>query len=179
MPSGDAYRPGDVLTMYGGKTVEVLNTDAEGRLVLADAMVRACEENPDYLIDTATLTGAAVVALGKRTAGVLAPTSSGTGSPSWATPSARAAGHADAEELRSDLDSRLADMANVTGHRWGGMLAGRAVPEGVRAGGPAWAHIDVAGRPTTPAAPSATSPRAAPACRSAPSRRPADIAANG
>ncbi|MFD1052374.1 leucyl aminopeptidase, partial [Kibdelosporangium lantanae] len=71
MPSGTSYRPGDVLTIYGGKTVEVLNTDAEGRLILADAMVRASEDNPDYLIDTATLTGAQVVALGRRTAGVM------------------------------------------------------------------------------------------------------------
>ncbi|MCA1655531.1 MAG: leucyl aminopeptidase, partial [Pseudonocardiaceae bacterium] len=69
MPSGAAYRPGDVLTMYGGKTVEVLNTDAEGRLILADAIVRACEDEPDYLIDAATLTGAQIVALGRRTPG--------------------------------------------------------------------------------------------------------------
>lgn len=71
MPSGTAYRPGDVLTMYGGTTVEITNTDAEGRLILADAIVRACEDKPDYLIDTATLTGAAMVALGKRTPGVM------------------------------------------------------------------------------------------------------------
>ncbi|MBY8849559.1 leucyl aminopeptidase, partial [Saccharothrix sp. MB29] len=71
MPSGTAYRPGDVLTMYGGKTVEVLNTDAEGRLILSDAIVRACEDAPDYLIETSTLTGAQVVALGKRTSGVM------------------------------------------------------------------------------------------------------------
>ena len=146
MPSGDAYRPGDVLTMYGGKTVEVLNTDAEGRLILADAMVRACEENPDYLIDTATLTGAAVVALGKRTAGVLgtdefrdrvAELGNAVGEGSWAMPMP--------EELRSDLDSRLADLSNVTGHRWGGMLAAALfLREFVPAGLP-WAHIDVAG----------------------------------
>ena len=146
MPSGDAYRPGDVLTMYGGKTVEVLNTDAEGRLILADAMVRACEDNPDYLIDTATLTGAAVVALGKRTAGVLgtdefrdrvAELANAVGEGSWAMPMP--------EELRSDLDSRLADLSNVTGHRWGGMLAaGLFLREFVPAGLP-WAHIDVAG----------------------------------
>ncbi|MFI9382357.1 leucyl aminopeptidase [Kutzneria sp. NPDC052558] len=146
MPSGDAYRPGDVLTIYGGKTVEVLNTDAEGRLILADAMVRAAEENPDYLIDTATLTGAAVVALGKRTAGVLgtdefrdrvAALGNAVGEGSWAMPMP--------EELRADLDSRLADLANVTGHRWGGMLAaGLFLKEFVPAGLP-WAHIDVAG----------------------------------
>ena len=67
MPSSTAYRPGDVLRMYGGKPVEVLNTDAEGRLILADAIVRALEDEPDYLIETSTLTGGQVVALGKRT----------------------------------------------------------------------------------------------------------------
>ncbi|MGH3857201.1 MAG: leucyl aminopeptidase, partial [Pseudonocardiaceae bacterium] len=71
MPSATAYRPGDVLTMYGGSTVEVLNTDAEGRLILADALVRAAQDAPDYLIDTATLTGAQVVALGHRTPGIM------------------------------------------------------------------------------------------------------------
>ena len=69
MPSATAQRPGDVLTQYGGTTVEVINTDAEGRLILADAIVRACEDDPDYLIDTATLTGAQMVALGNRTPG--------------------------------------------------------------------------------------------------------------
>ncbi len=64
MPSSTAYRPGDVLRMYGGRTVEVLNTDAEGRLILADAIVRALEDEPDYLIETSTLTGAQLVALG-------------------------------------------------------------------------------------------------------------------
>ncbi len=71
MPGSDATRPGDVITHYGGITSEVLNTDAEGRLVLADAIARASEDNPDYLIETATLTGAQMVALGERTAGVM------------------------------------------------------------------------------------------------------------
>ena len=71
MPSSTAQRPGDVLTQYGGITVEVLNTDAEGRLILADAIVRACEDDPDYLIETSTLTGAQTVALGARTPGVM------------------------------------------------------------------------------------------------------------
>ncbi|GAA3011567.1 leucyl aminopeptidase [Actinokineospora diospyrosa] len=146
MPSGDAYRPGDVLTMYGGKTVEVLNTDAEGRLILADAIVRAVEDAPDYLIETSTLTGAQPISLGNRTAGVMgsdefrdrvAEIARATGEGGWAMPLP--------EELRADLDSRLADLANVTGHRWGGMLAaaiflGEFVPEGLP-----WAHIDIAG----------------------------------
>jgi leucyl aminopeptidase len=154
MPSGTSYRPGDVLTMYGGKTVEVLNTDAEGRLILADAMVRAGEDNPDYLIDTATLTGAQVVALGRRTAGVMgtdafrdrvAEIGQAVGEGSWAMPLP--------EELRGDLDSRVADLANVTGHRWGGMLAAglflrEFVPDGLD-----WAHIDVAGPAYNPGGP--------------------------
>ncbi|RZS38859.1 leucyl aminopeptidase [Herbihabitans rhizosphaerae] len=146
MPSGEAYRPGDVLTIYGGKTVEVLNTDAEGRLILADALVRAAEDEPDYIIDTATLTGAQTVALGNRTAGVMgtdefrdrvAEIARATGEGGWAMPLP--------EELRADLDSRLADLANVTGHRFGGMLsAGLFLREFVAEDVP-WAHIDVAG----------------------------------
>ncbi|AHH95316.1 leucyl aminopeptidase [Kutzneria albida] len=146
MPSGAAYRPGDVLTMFGGKTVEVLNTDAEGRLILADAIVRACQDDPDYLIETSTLTGAQVVALGKRTSGVMgseefrdrvAELGSAVGENSWAMPLP--------EELRADLDSRLADLANITGHRFGGMLAAGVFLREFVAEGVQWAHIDVAG----------------------------------
>jgi leucyl aminopeptidase len=72
MPSGTAIRPSDVLTTYGGKTIEVLNTDAEGRLVLADALAAAGEEKPDVMIDVATLTGAQLVALGARTSAIMA-----------------------------------------------------------------------------------------------------------
>ena len=154
MPSGAAYRPGDVLTMYGGKTVEVLNTDAEGRLVLADAIVRAAEDKPDYLIETATLTGAQLVALGTRTAGVMgsdefrdrvAGIARATGEGGWAMPLP--------EELREGLDSRLADLANVAGQRWGGMLtAGVFLREFVAEGLP-WAHIDIAGPSFNTAAP--------------------------
>ena len=146
MPSGTAYRPGDVLTMYGGKTVEVLNTDAEGRLILGDAIVRACEDGPDYLVETSTLTGAQTVALGARTAGVMGSeewrdrvtsAATGVGEGAWAMPLP--------EELRGDLDSRVADIANVTGHRFGGMLvAGLFLREFVAEGVP-WAHIDIAG----------------------------------
>ena len=146
MPSGSAYRPGDVLTMFGGKTVEVLNTDAEGRLILADAIVRACQDDPDYLIETSTLTGAQIVALGSRTAGIMgsdefrdrvASIARATGEGGWAMPLP--------EELRADLDSKLADIANVSGQRWGGMLvAGTFLKEFV-AEGVQWAHVDVAG----------------------------------
>ncbi|WAL67255.1 leucyl aminopeptidase [Amycolatopsis cynarae] len=146
LPSGTSYRPGDVLSMYGGKTVEVLNTDAEGRLVLADAMVRAAEDSPDYLIETSTLTGAQVVALGNRTAGIMgsdefrdrvAAIAQATGEGGWPMPLP--------EELRGDLDSRLADLANVTGHRWGGMLAAGIFLREFVADGLPWAHIDIAG----------------------------------
>jgi leucyl aminopeptidase len=146
MPSGTAYRPGDVLTMYGGKTVEVLNTDAEGRLILADALVRAAQDSPDYLIDTATLTGAQLVALGSRTPGIMGTPefrdrvtaiSQEVGENGWAMPLP--------DHLRADLDSKLADIANVAGHRWGGMLtAGVFLSEFVADGTP-WAHLDIAG----------------------------------
>jgi leucyl aminopeptidase len=146
MPSGTAYRPGDVLTMYGGRTVEVLNTDAEGRLILADAIVRAGEDEPDYLIETSTLTGAQLVALGRRTPGIMgsdefrdrvAEIARACGEGGWAMPLP--------EELRAELDSKLADLANVAGNRWGGMLvAGTFLREFVPADVP-WAHLDVAG----------------------------------
>jgi leucyl aminopeptidase len=146
MPSATAYRPGDVLTIYGGKTVEVLNTDAEGRLILADALVRAGEDSPDYLIDTATLTGAQMVALGNRTPGVMGTPefrdrvvelSQRVGENGWAMPLP--------DHLRSELDSRLADIANVAGNRWAGMLvAGVFLAEFVDDSTP-WAHVDIAG----------------------------------
>jgi len=146
MPSGTAQRPGDVLTQYGGTTVEVLNTDAEGRLILADAIVRACEDAPDYLIDTATLTGAQIVALGNRTPGVMgtdafrdrvAALSQSVGEGGWPMPLP--------EELRADLDSAIADLANITGNRWAGMLAAAVFLQEFVAEGVQWAHIDVAG----------------------------------
>ncbi|GLZ47435.1 putative cytosol aminopeptidase [Actinomycetospora sp. NBRC 106375] len=146
MPSGTAYRPGDVLTMYGGTTVEVLNTDAEGRLVLGDAIARACEDAPDYLLETSTLTGAQLVALGSRTPGVMgtdafrdrvAARAVAAGDGGWAMPLA--------EELRGDLDSRVADLANVTNHRFGGMLVGGIFLREFVADGVPWVHLDIAG----------------------------------
>jgi leucyl aminopeptidase len=147
MPSGTAQRPSDVITIYGGKTVEVLNTDAEGRLILADALVRASEDEPDLIVDVATLTGAQLVALGTRTAGVMAndddvrekvvAAAERAGESSWGMPLP--------EELRKGLDSPVADLANISGDRWGGMLVAGVflkefVPAGVR-----WAHLDIAG----------------------------------
>jgi leucyl aminopeptidase len=124
----------------------VINTDAEGRLILADAIVRACEDEPDYLIDTATLTGAQMVALGNRTPGVMgtdefrdrvAELSRSVGENGWAMPLPA--------ELRADLNSRVADLANVTPHRWGGMLAAAIFLKEFVAEGVQWAHLDVAG----------------------------------
>ena len=146
MPSSNAQRPGDVLTQYGGITVEVLNTDAEGRLILADAIVRACQDEPDYLIETSTLTGAQTVALGARTPGVMgsdefrdrvAELSQAVGENGWPMPLP--------EELKEDLKSTVADLANVSGSRYAGMLvAGTYLREFV-ADGVQWAHIDIAG----------------------------------
>ncbi|HEY5335409.1 MAG TPA: leucyl aminopeptidase [Mycobacteriales bacterium] len=149
MPGGNATRPGDVLTMYGGKTVEVLNTDAEGRLVLGDALVRAGEDAPDAIVDIATLTGAQLVALGTRTAGLMAndddfrttvaDCAAEAGEAVWPMPLP--------PELRDKIDSPIADLTNVgpLGSRDGGMLlAGHFLKEFVPEGVP-WAHLDIAG----------------------------------
>jgi leucyl aminopeptidase len=146
MPSGTAQRPSDVLTTYGGKTVEVLNTDAEGRLVLADAIVRACEDQPDLLVDVATLTGAQLVALGARTSAIMA---NDDGVSAAVAAAAQAAGEQMwpmplPAELRKSMDSAVADIANM-GDKYGGMLVAGLflqdfVGEGVR-----WAHLDIAG----------------------------------
>jgi leucyl aminopeptidase len=147
MPGGSAQRPSDVISIYGGKTVEVLNTDAEGRLVLADALARSGADGPSLLVDVATLTGAQTVALGNRTAGVMASDDSLAADIADA---ARRAGEAIwpmplPEDLRKGLDSAVADIANVSGDRSGGMLVAglflrEFVPAGVR-----WAHLDIAG----------------------------------
>ncbi|SFC71614.1 leucyl aminopeptidase [Streptomyces aidingensis] len=146
MPSGSATRPGDVLTMYSGKTVEVLNTDAEGRLVMADALARACEESPDAVVDVATLTGAMVVALGKRIFGVMAnedgfrdlvhSTAEQAGEQSWPLPLP--------QELLDGMKSSVADVANVGDRMGGGLAAGVFLKEFVPEGVP-WAHLDIAG----------------------------------
>ncbi|GAC1440703.1 MAG: leucyl aminopeptidase [Mycobacteriales bacterium] len=146
MPSGAAIRPSDVLSMRSGLRVEVTNTDAEGRLILADAIARAAEDKPDVILDVATLTGAQIVALGARTTGVMGnddplrtcvvDAATRAGEPSWAMPLPA--------ELRKGLDSDIADLVN-SGPREGGMLTAgiflqEFVPDGVR-----WAHLDIAG----------------------------------
>ncbi len=146
MPSATAQRPGDVLTQYGGTTVEVLNTDAEGRLILADAIVRACEDEPDYLIETSTLTGAQLIALGARIPGVMgsdefrdrvAALSQREGENAWPMPLP--------DELKDDLKSTVADLANISGQRFAGMLVAGVFLREFVAEGVQWVHIDIAG----------------------------------
>ena len=146
MPSSTAQRPGDVLTQYGGITVEVLNTDAEGRLILADAIVRACEDEPDYLMETSTLTGAQTVALGARIPGVMgsdefrdrvAGISQDIGEYGWPMPLPT--------ELKEELKSTVADLANVSAQRFAGMLVAGVYLREFVADGVQWVHIDVAG----------------------------------
>lgn len=146
MVSGTATRPADVLTMYNGKTVEVNNTDAEGRLVMADGLARSAEDNPDVVIDVATLTGAMVVALGDQTAGYFAndddlaadleAASKQAGEPFWRMPLL--------DHLRPSLDSSVADLSNIGGRMGGSITAAlflrEFIPSGVK-----WAHLDIAG----------------------------------
>ena len=147
MVSDTATRPSDVLTMYGGKTVEVINPDSEGRLILGDALVRAQESKDlDGIIDVATLTGAQVVALGTRTSAVMTNNAEfsshfvdvtrETGEAFWPMPLPI--------ELRASLDSPVADLANI-GERMGGMLvAGLFLKEFISDDLP-WLHLDIAG----------------------------------
>ncbi len=147
LPGRDALKPGDVLHHYGGRTTEVLNTDAEGRLILADALVYACEHRPDAIVDLATLTGAIVVALGAKRSGLfcnddglaeaLLSSAAAAGERLWRMPL-----DPDFETL---LDSEIADQRNTSGSRHGGavfaaMFLRRFVADGVR-----WAHLDIAG----------------------------------
>ena len=147
MVSGSSTRPGDVLTIRGGTTVEVHNTDAEGRLVLADALVLATEQKPDYLVDVATLTGACVVGLGERTTGVLSNDDTlrsaiprigdEVGEPTWPLPIA--------EEMRATVrSSNIADLRQHNPKPVGGTLYAAAfLREFV--GESRWAHFDIAG----------------------------------
>ncbi|OLO79048.1 leucyl aminopeptidase [Actinomyces oris] len=146
MPGADAQRPSDVITMFDGTTVEVTNTDAEGRLVMADALARAVTEEPDAVLDVATLTGAQIVALGDHVAAVM-------GTPDLREEVVAAAQRAGESfwpmplpaHLRATLDSPFADLRNTkVGSRAGGMLsAGLFLREFV--GHRPWAHLDIAG----------------------------------
>jgi leucyl aminopeptidase len=160
MPSGTAQRPSDVITIYGGTTVEVMNTDAEGRLVLADGIARASEDKPDLLLDVATLTGAQLVALGSRTSAVMAndaalrtaivAAAESAGEQMWPMPLP--------VELRTAMESTVADISNM-GDRYGGMLTAglflkEFVGEGIR-----WAHLDIAGPAFNDAPPHGYTPK--------------------
>ncbi|MGL5864653.1 MAG: leucyl aminopeptidase [Dermatophilaceae bacterium] len=146
MPSGTAQRPSDVVVMRDGTSVEILDTDAEGRMVLGDGICLAAEKQPDVIIDIATLTGAQVVALGADVAGVMANdddlradvvrAADAAGEPAWPMPLP--------PELRAKLDTPTADIAHK-GDRDGGMLTAglflsEFVPDGI-----SWAHLDIAG----------------------------------
>ncbi len=146
MPSGTAIRPSDVLTMHSGTRVEVNNTDAEGRLILADAISRACQDSPDIVLDVATLTGAQVVALGSRTSGVMG---NDDALRDHVVAAARTAGESMwpmplPADLRKGLDSDVADMVN-TGPREGGMLTAGLFLQEFVTDGVAWSHLDIAG----------------------------------
>ncbi|WP_405538125.1 leucyl aminopeptidase [Streptomyces sp. NBC_00075] len=146
MPSGSATRPGDVLRMYSGKTVEVLNTDAEGRLVLADALWAASAEKPDAIVDVATLTGAMMLALGNRTYGIMAnddafrsavhEAADEVGEAAWPMPLP--------DHLKKGMESPTADIANMGERYGGGLVAGLFLREFVGEG-ITWAHLDIAG----------------------------------
>ncbi|GMA89017.1 putative cytosol aminopeptidase [Angustibacter aerolatus] len=172
MPSGTAQRPSDVLTTYGGRTVEVLNTDAEGRLVLADAIVAASEEHPDAIVDVATLTGHQVLALGARVGAIM----SNDDEPARAGARHRRAWSASRRgrcrcrsSLRASMDSAVADIANM-GERAGGMLvAGLFLKEfvGDRTDGEGqipWAHLDIAGPSFNEGKPWGYTPKGATGC---------------
>ncbi|MFN8026197.1 MAG: leucyl aminopeptidase [Acidimicrobiia bacterium] len=147
MPSGTAIRPGDVLKIRNGKTVEVLNTDAEGRLILADALSLACEDGASAIIDLATLTGACMVALGDKIAGLMGnddawndqvrAAADRAGEPVWPLPLPK--------EYRKLLESEIADLKNISTGGYGGALtAGLFLQEFVTPDTP-WVHLDIAG----------------------------------
>jgi len=145
MPDGDAYRPGDVLTSMSGKTIEVLNTDAEGRLVLCDALTYSQKFNPDVIIDVATLTGACVIALGHHASGLmsnddelaeqLAAAGNSIIDRAWRLPLW--------DEYQAQLDTPFADMKNVGGSPAGALTAGCFLSRFVE--DQRWAHLDIAG----------------------------------
>ncbi|WP_250030359.1 leucyl aminopeptidase [Paractinoplanes maris] len=148
MPSGTAYRPGDVITMFNGKRAEVYNTDAEGRMVLADAIARACADGTDYVFETSTLTGGQVIALGKRIAGLMGSDDAvervrvagdEVGEPAWPMPLP--------DEVRKGMESDIADISQTNSNldRAGHMLQGGVFLREFVAEGVEWAHIDIAG----------------------------------
>lgn len=146
MPDGAAYRPGDIVTMANGKSVEILNTDAEGRMILADALAWAAAEKPDALVEYSTLTGACVVALGPTGAGLFTPddalagellaAAGEVGERLWRLPLW--------EEFLEEMRGVHADLKN-SGGRWGGASTAAAFLSQFVGEAPRWAHLDVAG----------------------------------
>ncbi|MCU1231573.1 MAG: aminopeptidase [Acidobacteria bacterium] len=145
LPSGSAYKPGDIITMMSGKTVEIVNTDAEGRMILGDALHYASQLKPDHILDYATLTGACVVALGSEAAGLFTPhdelaqklieAGESVGERLWRLP--------EWDDYKELIRSEWADMKN-SGGRWGGATsAALFLKEFVDC--PSWAHLDIAG----------------------------------
>jgi leucyl aminopeptidase len=145
LPDGDANKPGDVVTSMSGQTIEILNTDAEGRLILCDALTYAAKYKPDTIIDIATLTGAIVVALGSQATGVLGnddkliqdllQAGEKTRDRAWQLPLW--------EEYQEQLDSNFADMANIGGRGAGSITAACFLSRYTK--DYKWAHLDIAG----------------------------------
>jgi leucyl aminopeptidase len=145
LPSGHSIKPGDVITHYGGRTSEVLNTDAEGRLILADALAFASQRKPDAIVDVATLTGAMVVALGLQMFGAFSTddalmdemrtAAADAGEAMWPMPLF--------DEYKKDMDSEVADCKNI-GSRWGGSIFAALFLREFVTDIP-WAHLDIAG----------------------------------
>jgi leucyl aminopeptidase len=162
MPSGKATRPGDVLTMFGGKTVEVLNTDAEGRLVLADGITTASAAKPDLIVDVATLTGACVIALGNRVSGVFAndddlleeipQIAESAGECMWPLPIP--------DEMNDKVrTTKIADLSQHNPEAWGGALFAAAFLREFVGQGIPWAHLDIAGPAFNDGAPFGYTPK--------------------
>jgi leucyl aminopeptidase len=148
MPDGKAQRPGDIVTSMSGQTIEIINTDAEGRLVLADVIWYAAKRfKPKFMVDLATLTGAIVIALGQEYAGLfsnddklaerLTKTGLATGEQVWRMPLA--------PEYDKMIDSKFADMKNTGGTRWGGAITAAQFIQRFVADKMPWAHLDIAG----------------------------------
>jgi leucyl aminopeptidase len=150
LPSGTSFRPGDIVTTYSGKTVEILNTDAEGRMILCDAIAYAVKQKSDVIIDIATLTGACMVALGTYKAGLmgnddgligqLQKAAEDSGESVWHLPSG--------DEYADEMKSKIADLKN-TGPRWGGACTAAAFLRQF-VGDAKWAHLDIAGMDMCP-----------------------------
>jgi len=145
LPSGTSYRPGDIITTFSGKTVEVQNTDAEGRMILCDGLHYAVKQNCEVIIDIATLTGSCRVALGTYMAGLmgnderlikqLQRAAENSGEKAWPMPSG--------DEYAEEMKSKMADLKN-TGSKWGGACTAAAFLRQF-VGGAKWAHLDIAG----------------------------------